>query len=332
MKNILEFFENVRLAEEQLSYLLSFLGINVSPRTSVYILAVVLTIICAIATVIFLGTETGDGILLGKTYGKLRSGKAVVKFLFLGIAIIFGGLTCLIFLTEGVVHFFSHINAWVHYFGAIILCVVIEVIAFFVGSAIGGVSKAKVDKKYKQEIDKILSDNPVYTDALNYIKNDDQIKMIVFFRDGISFHDRVELPSDNKQRVISHYDKNFPKTGKAHALATQGSVVYSSAKYRIKFSDYGYQNSESAMRDLYNCIFDATSPKFSKFEYTKEWVYNKPGYTYGPTGAVTNGNSIHFTYSHESGEIKSSGQVLVSYILYENPSLQHEEQPPLKEW
>ena len=170
------------------------------------------------------------------------------------IAIVFGILTFLVFVVDGLANF-TNTAMFFSYLKAIVLCIVIEVVAFFVGAFIGGSNEIKRDKKYNQEISTILFDNPIYVEALNRIKNDEKIKMVVFFRDGISFCDSVKLPDDNRKKETSYYDENFPEKEKNKVLATTGSVVHSLSKSRIKFSDYGYQDSETAMQDLYKYIY-----------------------------------------------------------------------------
>ena len=329
MKN---FFEGIRIAEEQLSGFFSGFGFDVSPRESAFILAVVLSIICAIATVISIGTITGENVILGKEYGKFSARRATVKIMFSVIAIVFGILTFLVFVVDGLANF-TNTAMFFSYLKAIVLCIVIEVVAFFVGAFIGGSNEIKRDKKYNQEISTILFDNPIYVEALNRIKNDEKIKMVVFFRDGISFCDSVKLPDDNRKKETSYYDENFPEKEKNKVLATTGSVVHSLSKSRIKFSDYGYQDSETAMQDLYKYIYEATSPRFKKIEYKKEWIYHKIGATSGPTGAIVNGNMITFTgSSSEPDKTESSGEILISCILYDDSDDSMDDVNSLKKW
>lgn len=325
------FFEGVRIAEQQLCDFLATHGIDVSAREAAFALAVALTLICAIATIISGGTITGKNILLGKEYGKYSFGKARVKLIFFIIAIIFAALTFFVFFIDGLANF-ANIAMFFSYLKAIFLCIIIEVVALFVGALIGGSNEIKRDEECKHEINAILSDNPVYVDALTLIKNDHEIKMVVFFRDGISFYNSVNLPSDNGKEEISYYDKEFPEKEKNKALATLGSVSCSLSKSQIKFSDYGYQNSESAMQDLYKCIFEATSPRFKKLEYKREWVYREFGSTSGPTGAIVDGDKVTFTgYSFDPGKIERSGKILLSCILYDD-SWGKDEVNSLKEW
>lgn len=299
-------------------------GIEVTMRQGTHIIELLLCIFACITGLVSNSIISGSNVLLGQSYGKTHIFRTIFKYLLLLLSILLWLALIAFFAMDLISNFFSIAKnlgyVLIYIIGMFIGGVVLISLCWAWGKRISVRSEEKRDKKYIDEIDTILMNNPVFVEALNIIKSDDKIKMIKVFRDGISFHTSVVLPKQNETIKITYgansnsEAEKMLKNEEDAVLEKEGSVLNSNINTILRYSSYNFATSETAMLDLSKWLSKYLEPRFATYSYEINWEYEQT-VTNGPTGYIVHNDRVTPTGS-SSKTIKAYRGVIVSEILY----------------
>ncbi|MBP3301335.1 MAG: hypothetical protein J6M34_07535 [Clostridia bacterium] len=314
--------------------LFAAVGIDITMQQGFHIIEFLLFFVACIAIFVSCSIVTGSNVLFGQPYGKTKKAKAILKYLSLLMFILLFLILVVFYIVDIVSIFFDHKG-------------IIELILFFItpiagifvvfkctkwGEIVAERAAEKRDELYKDEVNAILMNNPVFVEALNKIKNDANIKMVKIFRDGISFHATATPPQKETRKILggattNNEAGNLLKKEKEDILKSIGTVLSSYSGISLRYSDYGFSSSETAMSDLSKWLFKYLEPRFIRGAH--EIVLDYHDYiSSGPTGYVVHNNQV--TPTGGSGKsISAFESFVVSEILY---TASKEEPKQYKKW
>ncbi len=217
---------------------------------------------------------TGSGYCLGVKYGKTNYLASTIKYIFLVAGLLLFVNISLFWILDFITHM-----SWGYFFTGII-GVILFIILGGLGFGIGAIKDEKIQKKYSKQIETILFSNPIFKKTIEIINSDTSIKRIHIYRDGIAFYkSQGEIPVKLEETFNEgawDYDsaKELLEKHKQKWMEDNGTVLKCEADKYLKYSDYGFDDSETPMRDIPQHIDKYTTTDFSRhYPIEKKWLY-----------------------------------------------------------
>jgi hypothetical protein len=298
---------------------------------------IIQTIGLGIATVLALAGGaliSGSGTCLGKTYGKTNYLKVVLRGLCYALSLSIAVFILFMWARETLGNFFDFsllsTLLFAVEFGIFVYCF------GFKGVKLHAKAEDKLIEKYADDIRTILMDNPVFSAIFNELSSNHYWKTVRIYRDGVAFYEfACPIPKKLETEFTSgaSSDSEAEKLLKAEAdswLNKMGTVSSSNGQLIIKYCDYGFENSESAMTDIAKHLERLLKPRFKLYESKHVWSYDQTTHYTSDTYIVRNG--VATPASSSTKHISACVSVIDAYALIEPDESEAVPPPPMKKW
>lgn len=293
---------------------------------------------CAISCILFcIGNilVTGSGFCLGVKYGKTNHLISVIKY----ICLIAGTLLFCNALLFWILDFLTHMS-FSYLFGGL-GGIIVFLIFVGLGFGIGASKDEKIAKKYSKQIEDILFANPIFKNTIKIINSNPSIKRIHIYRDGIAFYENQgEIPVvveekytegawdyDSASKLLEKHLQNW--------MADNGTVLKCGTTNHFLYSDYGFENSETAMNEFPVYIHKFVATDFSKhYPYKKKWLYWSRIHI--PSSMYAAGGKVYSTGASE--KTLSASKKALAYVVVmgekhnNNAKINNQTQHQPKKW
>jgi len=318
-----------------LEKIISFCG-EVGSREFIYAIEIFSLALACVLILIGGTLISGSGMCLGKPYGKTNFIKATIKYLFVGLSFLVAFALSFFWIYDFVVNF-SNISLW--YIVAFAIGATVYLLCFFKSQKFQKNAEEKLIERYKDEINAILMDNPIFSTVVNQINSDASWKTIRIYRDGVAFYRHIaDVPHNNEEKITNGATSNSEaekllKNKVSDWLKTEGNVLYSNGDHILKYADYGFGYSENAMKDIAKHLERLLKPRFKCYENKKIWSYNGDLFSTSNTYIVSNGVATPAGSSHK--KITACDGATANYVLIETSSHEKDQsnlKASLKQW
>ena len=300
--------------------------------------AIIQTVALGIATALALAGGaliSGSGTCLGKTYGKTNYLKVTLRGLCYTLSFLIAIVTLFAWFSNLTSNFFGGGSK----FSILLFIVEFGIFIYFgafKGFKLHDKAEDKLIEKCADEINAILMANPVFSAVFKEVSSNPSWKTVRVYRDGVALYGFIcPIPKKLEQEFTSGAtsDSEAEKLLKAEAeqwLNMVGSVSSSNGQHIIRYCDYGFESSETAMTDIAKHLTRLLKPRFKLYESEHTWTYDQTVHYTSDTYIVRNG--VATPANSSTKHIHAYVSVIDAYALIEPDESESVPPPPMKKW